>query len=154
MNSYDEKRMDILRMVEEGTLSASDAASLLSALGREMQAARVDFQPELDQPPPNTEAPSQPDAPIPPETSVKPAKPGPRFFRVRVTDMNSGRTKVTVNLPIGLVHWGMRFGARFSPEMQDFDFAELKEMLETGEEGKLVDVMDEEDGEHVEIFVD
>lgn len=146
MEPYDEKRLNILRMVEEGSLSASDAANLLSALGQEMKQNGVPFAAAPNKP---TQALPEPDSSTPTAT-----RRGPRFFRVRVTDLATGRTKVTVNLPIGLVNWGMRFGARFSPEVNDIDFAELKEMSEAGGEGRLIDVLDEEDGEHVEIFVD
>ena len=38
-----------------------------------------------------------------------------RWLRVRVTDRLSGRTKVNVNLPIGLVDVGLKMGARFAP---------------------------------------
>jgi hypothetical protein len=152
MDSYDEKRINILRMVEEGTLGASDAAALLSALGREMQGGGTKFSSETMEPPAQTtQALPEPENEA---TSGPGSRQAPRFFRVRVTDLHSGRAKVTVNLPIGLVHWGMRFGARFSPEVKDFDFSELKEMLDSGVEGRLIDVLDEEDGEHVEIFVD
>jgi hypothetical protein len=34
------------------------------------------------------------------------------------------------------------------------DLGQLNEMLQSGVEGKIVDVLDEEDGEHVEIFIE
>jgi hypothetical protein len=52
----------------------------------------------------------------------------PRWFRVKVTDL--------------------------APEVGDLDFDQLKEALQSGVEGKVVDVIDEEDGEHVEIFIE
>ena len=48
----------------------------------------------------------------------------------------------------------MQIGAQFAPEVADLDFEQLKEMLESGVGGKVVDVIDEEDGEHVEIFIE
>jgi hypothetical protein len=33
-----------------------------------------------------------------------------RWFRVRVTNLETGRTKVNVNLPLGLVKFGLRLG--------------------------------------------
>ena len=83
----------------------------------------------------------------------KPSNGGPRFFKVRVTDIQSGRSKVSVTLPLALVDWGLKIGARYAPEA-DIDMREVGEMLRMGIEGKLIDVMDEEDGEHVEIFVE
>jgi hypothetical protein len=38
--------------------------------------------------------------------------------------------------------------------VKNFDLAKLQEMLQAGMEGKIVDVVDEVDGEHVEIFIE
>jgi hypothetical protein len=122
-----EERMKILKMIREGKISAEEGAKLLSALG---------------------------------ESQKTPRRPGPRqvgaprWFRVRVTDMNTGKTKTSVNIPLGLMEWGMQIGAQFAPEVGDLNLAKLNEMLEAGVEGKIVDVIDEEDGEHVEIFIE
>ena len=122
-----EERMKILNMIREGKISAEEGAQLLSALGDSEKPARA----------PST------------RTSGE-----PRWFRVRVTDLVNGKTKVSVNIPFGLMEWGMQIGAQFAPEVADLDFEQLKEMLESGVEGKVVDVIDEEDGEHVEIFIE
>jgi hypothetical protein len=122
-----EERMKILNMIREGKISAEEGAKLLSALGDTEKLSRA----------PST------------RTSG-----GPRWFRVRVTDLVNGKTKVSVNIPIGLMEWGMQIGAQFAPEVADLDFEQLKEMLQSGVEGKVVDVIDEEDGEHVEIFIE
>jgi hypothetical protein len=80
---------------------------------------------------------------------------GPQWFRVRVTNIATGRTRATVNIPLALAEWGLQIGARFAPEVADVDLAELSRLLnEKGTEGKIVDVLDEEDGEHVEIFIE
>jgi hypothetical protein len=122
-----EERMQILKMIEEGKISASDGAELLRALDR--------------------------------DTSAKPSEPlkgasAPRWFRVRVTDLSTGKNKVNVNIPMGLVNVGMKMGARFAPEMEGFDFEELTEVVRSGASGKVMDVIDEEEGERVEIFVE
>jgi hypothetical protein len=122
-----EERMKILNMIREGKITAEEGAKLLSALGDTQKSAR------------------------------SPASKGtgePRWFRVRVTDLVNGNTKVSVNIPIGLMEWGMQIGAHFAPEVGDLDLEELKDMLQSGVEGKVVDVIDEEDGEHVEIFIE
>jgi hypothetical protein len=148
-NGHEEERLNILKMVEEGRISASEAASLLSALSREKEPANT-IRVEIPGTPPFQEAFVES---IPP-TKIPAVGGGPRWFRVRVTDMSSGRAKATVNLPIGLVNWGMKIGARYAPEVSDFDFNELSQMINSEAGGKLVDVLDEEDGEHVEIFID
>jgi hypothetical protein len=125
-NQLDE-RLKILKMVEEGKVSPGEGAELLSALGKDRKAR----QPEK-----------------------RPFSGGTRFFRVRVTDLVSGRSKATVCIPLSLMDWGLRIGAQFAPEIGDVDLQELSEVLQSGAEGKIVDVIDDEDGEHVEIYID
>ena len=122
-----EERMKILTMIREGKITAEEGAKLLSALGESQKPSRS----------PGTRASGE-----------------PRWFRVRVTDLVSGKTKVSVNIPFGLMEWGLQIGAQFAPEVGNLDFEQLKEMLQSGVEGKVVDVIDEEDGEHVEIFIE
>jgi hypothetical protein len=119
-----EERMQILKMIEEGKISAEEGTRLLSALG------------------------SKKAAPRPPAGS--PA----RWFRVRVTDMATGRSKVNVNIPMGLVNVGMKMGARFIPETTDIDLEEIAAQIRSGVHGKIIDITDEESGEQVEIFIE
>jgi hypothetical protein len=79
---------------------------------------------------------------------------GGRWLHVRVTDLNSGRQKVNVNLPLAWVEVGMRIGAQYSPEIAGFDLGALVEEIKAGTHGKLVEVEDLEDNERVEVFVD
>ncbi len=122
-----EERMKILQMIRDGKISAEEGAKLLSALGE------------------NKKTPRRP--------TLRTAG-GPRWFRVRVTDMTTGKTKTSVNIPLGLMEWGVQIGAQFAPEVGDFNWDQLSEMLQEGVEGKIIDVVDEEDGEHVEIFIE
>jgi hypothetical protein len=72
-------------------------------------------------------------------------------LRVRVTDTFTGKTKATVNLPMRLVDAGLNIASQYAP---DVAFDELIEAINAGAEGKIIDVIDEEDGEHVEIFIE
>ena len=126
-NPFEEERLQILQMVEEGKLSAVEAVGLLNALAKDARPA---------------------------EQAESPVNSGQRFFRVRVTDTHSGRHKVMVTLPLSLMDWGLRIGARFSPDVPEINFQELSDLMRSTTDGKLVDVLDEEDGEHVEIFID
>jgi len=126
MNDINE-RMMILKMIEEGTVSADEGAKLL---------ASVETKPGKRQ---NMSSRRQGDA---------------KWFRVRVTDTHTGKNKATVSLPLSLMDWGLRVGAQFAPEIADLDLGELSDILSTGLEGKIVDVLDKEDGEHVEIYVE
>jgi hypothetical protein len=126
--SVEEERLRVLRMVEEGKLNASEGINLLETLAQGQKSAKA-----------------QPRA----------SSGGPQWFRVRVTDLDTGRSKATVNIPLSLMDWGMRIGAKFAPEVADYNLNELTKILrEDGLGGKIIDVVDDEDGEHVEIFVE
>ena len=77
-----------------------------------------------------------------------------RWLRVKVTDVASGRSKATVQIPIGLLDAGLKIGAHFAPEVEGVDLTQIMEAVRSGVTGKLVDVIDDEDGEHVEIYVE
>ncbi len=77
------------------------------------------------------------------------------WLLVRVTDMKTGKSKANVKIPASLAGFGMKMAAKFAPgSMEDLDMDQIIEAMKTNAEGKLVDVIDEEKGEHVEIFVE
>ena len=61
---------------------------------------------------------------------------------------------MNINIPMGLVNVGMKMGARFTPEVEGLDFDELVGTIRSGAQGKVMDIVDEEEGERVEIFVE
>jgi len=126
MTSASEERLKVLQMLEEGKISADEATTLLRALDGGRRAA--------------------PGGPVPGGEN--------RFLRVQVTDLDSGKAKVNVTIPIGLVGVGLRMAERFAPEFDGFDMQELEELLASGAVGKMVEVVDEEDHERVEIYVE
>jgi len=121
-----EERLKILQMLEEGKISAEEATTLLRAMGGGQRTA--------------------------------PRAPGPggegRYLRIRVNDMDSGAAKVNVTVPMGLVSAGLRMAKRFAPGFEDLDLQELEELIASGAIGKIVEVMDEQDNERVEIYVE
>lgn len=122
-----EERMQILRMIEEGKITAIEGAELLRAL--DTQEGKADAEP------------------------LRGAS-KPRWFRVRITDLSTGRNKVNVNIPMGLVNVGVKMGARFAPDMEGMDYDTIMEAIHSGRQGKVIDITDEDDGERVEIFVE
>lgn len=77
----------------------------------------------------------------------------PRWLRVRVTDTDTGKPKVNVNLPMGLVNVGVRLGARFTASGDSqFDATAALEAIRSGKMGKIVDLV--EHGEHIELWVE
>jgi hypothetical protein len=78
-----------------------------------------------------------------------------KWLRVRVTDLRTGKSKANVNVPLSLVNAGLKMGARFAPAaVEGLDMNEIIAAARAGEAGKIVDVEDDESGEHVEIFVE
>lgn len=88
--------------------------------------------------------------------SPKPAAPANsnRRLRVRVSNIESGRDRVNVNVPMNLVEAGLKLGARYEPKVADFDLQEILDAVRSGAEGKVVEVENWESGERVEIFID
>jgi hypothetical protein len=119
--------MKILKMIEEGKLSAEEGTKLLMALSEKRT----------------------PTPPRPPGMSS-----GPRWLRIRVTDVRTGRSKASVQIPLALVDAGLKIGAHFAPEVEGVDMSNVMEAVRSGVTGKIIDVTDEEDGEHVEIYVE
>ena len=123
-----EERMKILKMIEEGKVSAEDGAKLLAALSEGRRGSGG-------------------------SGSNRPSGAG-RWLRIRVTDVVTGRSKASVQIPIGLIDAGMKIGAHFAPEVEGVDMSYVMDALRSGMTGKIIDVTDDEDGEHVEIYVD
>ncbi len=90
----------------------------------------------------------------------QPARPTPsanlngRWLHIRVTRLDNGASRVNVNLPLSWVQAGMQIGARYDQRIAGIDWDEVIGMIQSGTDGKLVEVEDLEDNERVEIFVD
>ena len=91
-------------------------------------------------------------ASLPPAASSSP-RPA-RWFRVRVTDMDTERVRVNIRMPIHVVTTGFKLGARFSPEVDGMDMTQLMEAIRAGETGQVVDIIDKKGGDHVEVFLE
>lgn len=124
-----QEKMRILKMIEEGKLTAGEGLELLESLQED-----------------DTFAPLQPEE--------RPAPGGKRKLCIKITDISTGKAKVNISLPLGLVKRLPALipaGARKAAGGIDLD--ELFEGLaSTGAPEKLIDVVDEEDGEHIEIY--
>ena len=116
----------ILEMLQVGQITQTEAARLLDALE-------------------NTKAPSAP-------------RTSPRTLRINVTDTRTGRAKVNISIPLSLVQvaskMGLTLGIKHAPELADVDFDEMFAAIKSGAEGKIVDIEDEEDRQHVVVMVE
>lgn len=123
-----EERMRILKMLEEHKITAEDAAKLLAAIGEGGGTAANQRQGRGGQ--------------------------AGKWLRIRVTDIATGRSKASVQIPLGLLDAGMKIGAHFAPEVEGVDMSNVLQAVHSGVTGKIIDVTDDKDGEHVEIFVE
>jgi hypothetical protein len=138
-------RKEILEMLSAGEIDVTRATELLSAVG---EGPAEPVTPELPMPPPA------------PATPVRPAVPaagnsGRRWLHVHVSDLASGQSRVRVNVPLGLVNFGLKVGARFTNELDSEMVNDVMDVLQDDAfTGTLVEVEDMEDNERVHIYID
>mgnify|MGYP000856632362 CR=1 FL=1 len=125
-----DERLRVLRMVQEGKISAEEGIRLMDALS--------DGSREKSK-----SAPEQ-----------RPVKKTARWFRVRVTDQITGKIKVDIHLPINVVKAGSKLGARFSPEVSGLDMDQIMEHVDAGTTGRIFDLVHDSDQELVEVFIE
>jgi hypothetical protein len=77
------------------------------------------------------------------------------WLLIQVTDLKTGNKKANVKIPASLANFGMKMAAKFVPGgFEGLDMDQLVAAMKSGDERKLVDIVDEEKEEHVEIFVE
>jgi len=117
-----EERMRILKMLEEGKINADEAAKLLAAV----------------------------------ETGGAKAGGGKKkLLKVLVMDGDKEKAKVNVNLPLDLIETCLQFipkDAKAKMEEKGIDIESIVKMVESGIEGKLVEV--DAENKHVIIAVE
>ncbi len=132
-----EERLEILRLVENQTVTAEEAGRLLEALDRSdrSRSSRHETAPFFPAPPP------------PPE------HPGSRGgnVRIRITDLSSGKAKINLVLPYRLVDSGIKLAKRFAPGHL-LDSRDIRRSIEGGFSGPLLDLVDGE--QRIEIIVE
>ncbi len=128
-----EESMRILKMVEEGKISAAEASELLGALGDEQQ------------------------------QDIIPAEEGKKFslkgrkLRILVTKPGSDKPQVNIKIPLRLVKWAEKFipqEAKREMDSNGIDIDEILGSLDDITEETLVDVTDEDTGEQVRIYIE
>jgi hypothetical protein len=127
----DADKLKILKLIEEGKISAAEGLRLLNSQGER----------------------AEPIAQTEPGFSVQESK-EPRWFHIVVTNTNTGKVQVNVRLPLSVVSAGIKMGARFAPEVEGLDMDVLTDYIRSGELGKVADMTDEKDSERVEVFIE
>ena len=127
-----EEKLRVLRMLQEGKITADEAARLLAALGT----------------PGKEEAPGG--------TGATTARGRTPWLRIKVSNRETGRTMVNVNLPLSLLSVGLGIAKRFAhiPELEKIDLDEILAAVREGSPAKIIEVEDEDDEERVEISIE
>lgn len=151
MTLSNQDRMEVLQLLSEGKINVEEAGRLLSGTkAGATKAVASDQYNEVE----DEAIVAVAEEPVKQVTNESDSAGGrPKWFHVRVSDLKTGEGKVTVNIPLNLVKAGLNLGGRYSKELSGFEWDEFSTVF-AGEKGVLVDVQDEEDGEHVQIYVD
>lgn len=121
------EKIKILKMVEEGKITAEEGIKLLEAVETKKEEIKS----------------------IEKTYSAK-------WLRVKVYDPEDN-VKVNVNIPLALVETGIKIGMAYDKNLNEHldgvDFKEIVNAVKNGAEGKIVDV-ESEKGEKVEVYVE
>jgi hypothetical protein len=125
-----DEQMMILNMLQEGKITADEAAKLLESL--DSSAKKKDIKNQSGESP----------------------KSEGKFFRVAITDTTTGKSRANIRMPLSVMGIGMKFGAHFAPQIDGVESDQLMDAIRNGQVGKIIDVFDDDSGEHVEIYIE
>jgi len=118
------ERLEVLRMVEAKTITPDEGARLLESLDRSDRRQMA-------------AAPPVPD--------------GPRNVRIQVTAQGEKNSNIDIVLPLGLAEMGLAMAQRFAPGRLP-DAQSLRDTIQSGYVGKLLDIQDGAD--HIVIAIE
>lgn len=127
----EEERIRILQMLKDGKITVDEGLKLLEALETTETQLETDI----------------------PQARAK-------WLKIRITEQGKEKPKVMVNLPMGLVDWALKTGNKFASfggvdiDEMGVDLNQLRVALVHGGRGKLVDVIDDDENQHIEIFME
>lgn len=118
------EKLQILNMISEGKVTPEEGLQLLNAI--------------------------EGDADVKPSMSKLPKK-------LKIQVMEGQKVKVNIGIPLSLLKMGINIGKKFAPEAESelskIDFEEIIKMIDSGAEGKLVDI-ETENGEIINIVLE
>ena len=123
-----EEKIRIMQMVQNGTITPEEALQLLEGIERKLND-------------------------VPGQSSGSVGGP-PKWARILITDMDSGKVRVNIRMPLGLINAGRKMGARIAPGMDGMNIDDLFQGANLSEPGRVIEVYDDTDREHIEIFVE
>lgn len=149
ISAMSDERLEILRLVENQTITAEEASRLLEALDRSDRQQRSQDQPF------NVTFPKGfPEINFPKGFPFGPGG-GPfragRNVRIRITDVATEEARLNLVLPQGLIDAGLKMAKRIAPDHIP-DAKDLRESIDEGFEGTILDILDED--QRVEIVIE
>ena len=124
MATSKDERDRILRLVESGQVSATDASQLLDTLESEQ------------------------------ERPTRPLRERTIRVRATTIDGKRHKVNVTATLPVSVIKVSLRLGTHVLPQLSNNALIDLLRKIEEGATGRLLDLQDLEKGERVEVFVE
>ncbi|MFL7839154.1 MAG: hypothetical protein ACK2U0_09355 [Candidatus Promineifilaceae bacterium] len=161
MNNED-YRTEVLELLAKGKITIDEAVKMLdqpdSIAADVIKAEALTDIDSMEQSDVEKEALPAKDLDIPIEdvplsTEKSPAR-QPRWLRIHVGDLTTGKSKVRVNIPFGMVKFGLGLAQIFTPEEYGVNLEQIGNMMAEADSGVLVDVEDAEDNEHVRIYIE
>jgi hypothetical protein len=125
----DTERLSILKMIEAGRLTADEGIRLLDALDTSKR-----------------------------EPGEKSGR-EPQRLRVVVTELGSGRRRAQASVPLSLVEVGLRLAARGVTGVvriagQPVDPATILDAVRSGTQGRILDIVDDQENIKAEVFLE
>ena len=122
-----EERVLILKMVQDGQITAEEAASLLKALEQGPTAYEQE------------------------KKSLGLGKPVHQV-RIQITDLKTGKQKANLSMAWNLLNVGFKMGAHLAYEGVKLE--DIADAVDAGVTGKVLELVDREENERVEVFVE
>jgi MFS family permease len=119
-------RLNIMEMLEEGKITAEEAAKLLKQIEEQDTLTFRDCDPAQER----------------------------RYLRVRISDLGSGTVKADMALPMGLVNTVLSTGGQVCDDLDDLDHRELQTLIERTTANQSVESIERDDDTQVEISVE
>jgi hypothetical protein len=119
-----EEQMKILKMIEDGVITAADGMKLLEAINDEPQATEGEKNETVE------------------------------WVKIKVSDPKRVNKDVNIKLPMSLIKIGMKIGEKFSvnfgTNLDPGDFQKILEAIQEGGAGEVINI-ETDDGQIVEI---
>ncbi|HEX7557431.1 MAG TPA: hypothetical protein VF338_12455 [Leptolinea sp.] len=126
-----EERFHVLKMIQEGKITAEEGVKLLDALERGETGQSKNKSSEQGR-----------------------INSAPRWMRVVITDLNTKKEKINIRLPANVLNAGHKLGARFAPNLTGLNSEQIFQAVQMGETGKVIDICDEDSCERVVISLE